>query len=231
MSGAREIRRGRSRNRRGEFVGMDTYTIPEAADATGLTPRAIRRRVEIGDIRVLIREGVRLIPRLELERVGLLEGDAGDDREDAPRGNEVPRGDEVPDLVEVPGRHAAPGGEDASGGDRVPGHDVAAGPREAPAEEPVAAGPEEPVAADLFARALEELERHAGEVGLIKALVARAESTCEEDRARLEAALHEARAEAHHLKARLAELEARVHPHRRRSARPALELLFEETDR
>ena len=50
---------------------METYTFSEAAEATGLTKKALRNRVYRGQIRSVLRDGVRRIPRSELERVGL----------------------------------------------------------------------------------------------------------------------------------------------------------------
>jgi hypothetical protein len=57
---------------------LRTYSITEAADATGLTRKAIARRVERGSLRSVVRNGRRRIPRSELVRAGLLpENDAG----------------------------------------------------------------------------------------------------------------------------------------------------------
>jgi excisionase family DNA binding protein len=47
-------------------------TISEAAELTGLSRKAMARRVERGSIRSVLRSGRRLIPRSELVRVGLL---------------------------------------------------------------------------------------------------------------------------------------------------------------
>ena len=54
-------------------------TISEAAELTGLTRKAMARRVERGSVRSVLRAGRRLIPRSELVRVGLLplEGESG----------------------------------------------------------------------------------------------------------------------------------------------------------
>ena len=57
---------------------MRTYTITEAAELTGLSRKAIARRVERGSLRSVVRNGRRRIPRSELTRAGLLEG--GDQR-------------------------------------------------------------------------------------------------------------------------------------------------------
>jgi excisionase family DNA binding protein len=57
---------------------MRTFTIAETAELTGLSRKAIARRVERGSLRSVVRNGRRRIPRSELERAGLLtEGDEG----------------------------------------------------------------------------------------------------------------------------------------------------------
>jgi excisionase family DNA binding protein len=50
-----------------------TYTITEAAELTGVSRKAIARRVERGSLRSVVRNGRRRIPRSELVRAGLLE--------------------------------------------------------------------------------------------------------------------------------------------------------------
>ncbi|HEX2045034.1 MAG TPA: helix-turn-helix domain-containing protein [Gaiellaceae bacterium] len=55
---------------------MRTYTISEAAEVTGLSRKAIARRIERGSLRSLVRNGRRRIPRSELVRAGLLAEDA-----------------------------------------------------------------------------------------------------------------------------------------------------------
>jgi excisionase family DNA binding protein len=53
-----------------------TYTITEAAELTGISRKAIARRVERGSLRSVVRNGRRRIPRSELVRAGLVgEGD------------------------------------------------------------------------------------------------------------------------------------------------------------
>jgi hypothetical protein len=47
-------------------------TISEAAEVTGISRKAMARRVERGSVRSVLRSGRRLIPRSELVRVGLL---------------------------------------------------------------------------------------------------------------------------------------------------------------
>lgn len=55
---------------------METFTIREAAEASGLTYEALRARVDRGTIRAGKRseDAARVIPRSELQRVGLLPG-------------------------------------------------------------------------------------------------------------------------------------------------------------
>jgi excisionase family DNA binding protein len=57
-----------------------TYTIREAAELTGLSQKAIARRIERGSLRSLVRDGRRLIPRAELVRAELIpaEGEIGE---------------------------------------------------------------------------------------------------------------------------------------------------------
>jgi excisionase family DNA binding protein len=64
----------------GDLVRKRTYTIKEAAELTGLSQKAIARRVERGSLRSLVRGGRRLIPRAELVRAELVpaEGDIGE---------------------------------------------------------------------------------------------------------------------------------------------------------
>lgn len=52
-----------------------TYTIAEAAEATGATVKALRNRCDRGQLRFLVKNGVRRIPLSELRRAGLLETD------------------------------------------------------------------------------------------------------------------------------------------------------------
>ena len=71
-----------------EFRGppMRTYTISEAAELTGLSRKALARRVERGSLQCVVRDGRRRIPVSELVRVGLLEDDERpDDDEFDPR--------------------------------------------------------------------------------------------------------------------------------------------------
>jgi hypothetical protein len=61
------------------FVRKRNLTITEVAELTGLSRKAIARRVERGSVGSVLRSGRRLIPRSELVRVGLLpsEGNSG----------------------------------------------------------------------------------------------------------------------------------------------------------
>ena len=63
----------RSAESRLQGDALRTYTITEAADLTGLSRKAIARRVERGSLRSVVRNGRRRIPRSELARAGLLE--------------------------------------------------------------------------------------------------------------------------------------------------------------
>jgi excisionase family DNA binding protein len=63
-----------------------TYTIAEAAELTGLSRKAVARRIERGSLRSLVRNGRRLVPRSELVRAGLVpdEGAAPESAGSAP---------------------------------------------------------------------------------------------------------------------------------------------------
>jgi excisionase family DNA binding protein len=61
-----------------------TYTITEAAEVTGLSRKAIARRVERGSLRSVVRNGRRRVPRSELVRAGLLEEGQQQPRSDDP---------------------------------------------------------------------------------------------------------------------------------------------------
>jgi excisionase family DNA binding protein len=72
-------------------VPVRTYTISETAELTGLSRKAIARRVERGSLRSVVRNGRRRIPRSELVRAGLLgEGD-GQPRASDPDAPVMPR--------------------------------------------------------------------------------------------------------------------------------------------
>jgi excisionase family DNA binding protein len=90
---------------------MRTYTISEAAELTGLTKKAIARRVERGSIHSLVRNGRRRIPRSELLRTGLLLS------EDEVEPEEIDLEDFEPGRVLLPGLRSRrePAGVDATG--------------------------------------------------------------------------------------------------------------------
>ena len=70
---------------------MRTYTITEAADLTGMSRKAISRRVERGSLRSVVRNGRRRIPRSELVRNGLLEDTEKRPPADGPSSPLLPR--------------------------------------------------------------------------------------------------------------------------------------------
>ena len=131
---------------------METYTISEAAELTGLTDKSVRNRVDRGQLRVVKRDGLRRIPRSELKRAGLIRSEP-----------------EAPNGVE-------------------------------PASEPLGSPA-------LVSQLLDRLERQASQLGELRALTSQAESL-QDQRARLEAALENAHADARRAHARVAELEA-----------------------
>jgi hypothetical protein len=90
-----------------------TYTITEAAHATGATPKAIRRRIERGRLEsVLSHDGRRRIPLTSLVLAGLLHPDGTPTG--APRQSPTPSHPESPtpgaptgDIIELFKEHAA----------------------------------------------------------------------------------------------------------------------------
>lgn len=60
-------------------MGERVVTVERAAELSGLTPKAIRRRVERGSLAAVVRDGRRMIPVAELLRAELVA--AGDDGE------------------------------------------------------------------------------------------------------------------------------------------------------
>jgi excisionase family DNA binding protein len=68
-----------------------TYTITEAAELTGISRKAIARRVERGSLRSVVRNGRRRIPRSELVRAGLLGEDGEQPRPIDPDAPVMPR--------------------------------------------------------------------------------------------------------------------------------------------
>lgn len=53
---------------------METFSIREAAERCGVSYQAMRKRVDRGSVQVVKRDGVRRIPRTELERAELWPG-------------------------------------------------------------------------------------------------------------------------------------------------------------
>ena len=62
-------------------MAAETFTIREAAKRCGVTYQAMRKRVDRGALQTVKREGVRRIPRSELERAGLWPGSTTSDVE------------------------------------------------------------------------------------------------------------------------------------------------------
>lgn len=85
---------------------MRSFTIQEAAEATGLTQKGLRARIEQGQLRAVLRDGLPpRIPESELRRAGLLSerGEA-----EAPNGSAPDGSSEiVRELVAVIERQAA----------------------------------------------------------------------------------------------------------------------------
>lgn len=61
---------------------METFTIREAAERCELSYQAMRKKVDRGTVRVVKHDGVRRIPRAELERARLWPGARADDAPD-----------------------------------------------------------------------------------------------------------------------------------------------------
>ena len=77
-----------------------TYTIAETAELTGLTRKAVTRRVERGSLRSVVRGGRRLIPRSELMRAGLIPPEVDSTNRAAPTpGLPSPQGTPAPDPL------------------------------------------------------------------------------------------------------------------------------------
>jgi hypothetical protein len=85
---------------------MRSFTISEAAEATGLTQKALRARIEHGHVRAVLRDGMPpRIPESELRRAGLLpELDEQDATSSSPPGAES---EIVRELVAVIERQAS----------------------------------------------------------------------------------------------------------------------------
>ncbi|PZR69984.1 MAG: hypothetical protein DLM63_00485 [Solirubrobacterales bacterium] len=61
---------------------METFTIRESAEQCRISYEALRKKVDRGAVRVVKHDGVRRIPRSELERAGLWPGVRPDDSPD-----------------------------------------------------------------------------------------------------------------------------------------------------
>lgn len=62
-------------------MSVETFTIREAAKRCKVTYQSMRKRVDRGTIQTVKKEGVRLVPRSELERAGLWPGSTTSDAE------------------------------------------------------------------------------------------------------------------------------------------------------
>jgi hypothetical protein len=72
-----------------------SFTISEAAEATGLTQKALRARIDQGRVRAVLREGVPpRIPESELRRAGLLP-----ERNDLEQPSDGPASDGTSEIV------------------------------------------------------------------------------------------------------------------------------------
>jgi excisionase family DNA binding protein len=77
-----------------------TFTIAEAAEATGLTKKAVRNRVDRGQLRAVLNGGVRRVPLSELVRAGLLDENG--------QGHNPAPGQPRPQIASVPAPAEAP---------------------------------------------------------------------------------------------------------------------------
>jgi len=64
---------------------METFTIREAAERCHVSYEALRRRVDRGSVQTVRKDGMRRVPRGELERVGLWPGARSDAPEEVQR--------------------------------------------------------------------------------------------------------------------------------------------------
>jgi hypothetical protein len=87
---------------------VSSFTIAEAAEASGLTQKALRARIEQGQVRTVLRDGAApRIPESELRRAGLLPVLAPRSAEPADGGREKAGSEIVRELVAVIERQAA----------------------------------------------------------------------------------------------------------------------------
>jgi hypothetical protein len=85
---------------------MRSFTISEAAEATGLTQKALRARIEDGQVRAVLRDGMPpRIPESELRRAGLLRH--RDEQESTSGPTPGPEAEIVRELVAVIERQAS----------------------------------------------------------------------------------------------------------------------------
>jgi hypothetical protein len=91
---------------RGEHERVRSFTISEAAEATGLTQKALRARIDDGQVRAVFRDGLPpRIPESELTRAGLMRERHGPEPPNAPVDDT--RSEIVRELVAVIERQAA----------------------------------------------------------------------------------------------------------------------------
>jgi hypothetical protein len=83
-----------------------SFTISEAAEATGLTQKALRARIEDGHVRAVLRDGMPpRIPESELTRAGLLT--AREEQNSTSGSSPEPEAEIVRELVAVIERQAS----------------------------------------------------------------------------------------------------------------------------
>lgn len=82
-----------------------TLTVKEVAEATGLTVKAVRGRIERGTLPAVVRGGLRRVPYSELVRVGLVGAPGGAEKKQVPRRGTPSEAPQQPGLlVELVGR-------------------------------------------------------------------------------------------------------------------------------
>jgi hypothetical protein len=98
--------RGGAIRRKANTNRVRSFTLSEAAEATGLTQKALRSRIEQGQVRAVLRDGMPpRIPESELFRAGLLSEPS--DPEPANGGTSEGGSEIVRELVAVIERQAA----------------------------------------------------------------------------------------------------------------------------
>ena len=92
----------------GEHRNVNSFTIAEAAEVSGLTQKALRARIDGGQVRAVLRDGAPpRIPESELRRAGLLPAPAPRVAEPADGVRERAGSEIVRELVAVIERQAA----------------------------------------------------------------------------------------------------------------------------